>query len=144
MKKLFAVFALLIALSIPALAALDTYTLTSHASVLPATAITNAAVLTTVTGDAFDLMPYKGFATITVSHGPAFAGETNRISILSIQQTNTVAGGWAVYRAITNSTASASFTRVPFEVGKGGRYIRGVYTSTNGTTAVSSSLNAFQ
>lgn len=125
-----------------AFAALDTYTGSYQASLFPASMVTNPASLTTITGSAFDLVGYKGFATITVSHGAEFNGATNRISIMTIQQTNTVSGGWSVLAAVTNVTASASFTRIPFEVGKGGRYIRGVYTSTNASSAVSASINA--
>jgi hypothetical protein len=142
MKKSFLVLAVL-AFAFSARAALDTYTLTSHGGVFPATSVTNASALTTVTGDAFDLLQYKGFATITVSHGAELNGATNRVSVLTIQQTNTASGGWSVYRSITNTTPFASFTRVPFEVGKGGRYIRCVFSSTNANSAASASINAF-
>jgi len=144
MKNIISVFALLIALTLPAVAAFDTYALAYQDCILPATSVTNASAFTTVTGDAFDLLQYKGFATITVSHGAELGGATNRVSILSLQQTNTLSGGWSVYCAVTNSTASPTFTRIPFEIGKGGRFIRGVYTSTNANSAVSASINALK
>lgn len=125
-------------------AALDTYVATGHASLFPATSVTNSAATTTVTGDVFDLMPYKGYATIGIFHGAELGAATNRISVVTVQQTNTVSGGWSTYRAISNATASASFTRVPFECGKGGVYLRCVYASTNANTAAAVFFNGYR
>ena len=139
MKKLF--IALTLAFCFSARAALDTYTLTAHESVMPCMMATNDLVLTTTTSTPIDLTDFIGYATIGVFHG---ASATNAQSIVSVQQTNTTSGGWSVLRAVTNTADAASLTRIPLEIGSGGRWLRCVYTSTNGISGAAVFINGFK
>lgn len=97
----------------------------------------------TVTGSAFDLLQYKGYGTLQVSIGAEENGATNRVGIVTLQRATTSGGDYTTFTAVTNSTAAASFTRVPYEIGKGGRFIKAVYTSSNGTAPATVIFNAY-
>lgn len=125
-------------------AAMDTYTTTAQKIVFAGYSITNYSVLHTQTNAVVDTSAYKGFGTLCVTIGDDAAGWTGRVAIVTIQQTNTTSGGWSTIGAATNKTGSASLDRIPFECGKGGKYLRGIFSQTNGNASASAILNAYE
>lgn len=142
MKKYLTIALLAFAVSLRCMAALDTYTGSAHKLLFSGNAVTNSTVLTTQTGADIDISAYKGNATLCVTMAGNFADLTNRIGIVSVSQTNTVSGGWVVYRSVTNSTDGPIFTRIPFDCGKGGKILRCGFTQTNGISSANVILNA--
>lgn len=129
-------------MALPVFAALDTG-LSEYVTILPAAVTTNGVSLSTTTGSPVDVSPYKGMGTLLVSINAEPFGTTNQTAIVTIQQTNTTSGGWSTVRAVTNNLNAASLTAIPFELGKGGKWIRGVASITNNIRSVGVVLNAF-
>jgi hypothetical protein len=113
---------------------------------------TPRAALQTITGSAVDTVNYKGFGTVVVSIGAPVNSATNFAATVTIQH---AAASTGTYVTVTNSAGSAliatasgnaagAVTRLPYEFGKGGRYIRAVVTTTNDAAAVAVTLNSFK
>jgi len=120
---------------------------TSNAVSVALVPLTARAALQTITGSAVDTVNYKGNGTIVVSIGAPVNGATNFSGLVTIQA---AANSTGTYAAVTNCTATATgnaagaVTEIPYEFGKGGRYIRAVYTTTNDVAPVAVTLNAFR
>lgn len=105
--------------------------------------------LQTITGPAVDTMDFKGYGTIVVSIGAPLTGSTNFSGIVYIQRAAASTGTWAT---VTNTTgtvahsgnAAAAITRLPYEFGVGGRYIRAVFTTTNDAAGACVIINSFK
>lgn len=149
MKRMITAAVVLACFALAANAALDTYALTQHIQVLDvsATVIANSNSLQTITGSAVDTINCKGNGTIVVSIGTPLQSRTNFIGIATIQSAATSTGTWA---AVTNMTVTHSgcvtgaVTRLPYEFGKGNRYIRAVFTTTNDAAGACVTLNSFK
>lgn len=101
------------------------------------------AALQTVTGSAVDTQKYKGFGTIVVSIGSGVLGATNFTGTVAIQAASASTGTWAAVSGKTATTEGA-VTEIPYEFGKGNRYIRAVYTTTNDVAPVAVTINSFK
>jgi len=110
--------------------------------------LTPRTALQTITGSAVDTITYKGYGTIIVSIGTPLTGATNFSGVVSIQRAAASTGTWATVTNLTGTvtatgnTAGAA-TRLPYEFGVGGRYIRAVFTTTNDAAAVCVTVNSF-
>jgi len=111
--------------------------------------LTPRSALQTITGSAVDTMDYKGYGAIIVSIGAPLNGATNFSGTVTIQRAAASTGTWAT---VTNTTgtvthsgnADAAVTRLPYEFGTGGRYIRAVFTTTNDAADVAVTVNSFK
>ena len=110
--------------------------------------LTPRTALQTITGSAVDTMTYKGYGTIVVSIGAPLTGSTNFSGIVTIQRAAASTGTWATVTNVTGTVthtgnAVAAVTRLPYEFGVGGRYIRAVFTTTNDAADVCVTVNSF-
>ena len=111
-------------------------------------ALTPRTALQTITGSAVDTMTYKGYGTIVVSIGTPLTGATNFSGTVSIQRAAASTGTWATVTNLTGTVTATgntagAVTRLPYEFGVGGRYIRAVFTTTNDAAPVCVTVNSF-
>ena len=111
-------------------------------------ALTPRTALQTITGSAVDTMTYKGYGTIIVSIGTPLTGATNFSGTVSVQRAAASTGTWATVTNLTGTVTATgntagAVTRLPYEFGVGGRYIRAVFTTTNDAAPVCVTVNSF-
>jgi len=110
--------------------------------------MTPRTALQTITGSAVDTITYKGYGTIIVSIGTPLTGATNFSGTVSVQRAAASTGTWATVTNLTGTVTATgntagAVTRLPYEFGVGGRYIRAVFTTTNDAAPVCVTVNSF-
>lgn len=110
--------------------------------------LVSRTALQTITGAAVDTIDYKGYGTIVVSIGAPLNGATNFSGIVYIQRAAASTGTYATVTNLTGTVthtgnAAAAVTRLPYEFGVGGRYIRAIFTTTNDAADVCVTVNSF-
>lgn len=105
------------------------------------------AAAQTITGSSVDTINYKSFGCIVVSLGAGTLGATNYTAAVQIQSAAASTGTWANVSGktatLTGSSAGA-VTVIPYEFGKGHRYLRAVVTTTNDVGPVAATIHSFK
>lgn len=103
--------------------------------------------VTTNTGSYVDTINYKGTGCIVVSLGAGIQGSTSYTGTVYIQSAATSGGEYANVAGKTatiTGTDSGAVTVIPWEFGKGNRYLRAVFTTENDVGPVSATIHSFK
>lgn len=137
MKKMIA-FCAVLAVAAAAMAALTTAGLRT-AVVFPSQSINASAAAMAVT----ELSGYKGLGEVCLTCSSVAAANSNRTVTVTLEGTNTVAGGWSVVNTGTYKGAAAGVVRVPCRAESLPTYIRVSVTNTTAASVVSGVLLAY-
>lgn len=140
MKKLL-IIAVSFAMSLPVLAALDAYDLSTHSNLLIPQAITDGAA---VTGSAVNVRSAKGRAVLLFSIKGSSTGTTHGASI-QLQESPNGTTGWSNVTdavATVSSNAAGALSALEVDIATLSGYIRVVATSTGGADTVSAVISA--
>ena len=104
------------------------------------------AVVTPLTGDAVDKMPYQGVAAIVIDYGATKKGAAGFSGTVQIQSSATSGGTYSNVTALATTftnTVGGSVV-LPYDTTSGKRYLKAVYTATNDVTDVTVWLNGYK